>query len=50
MINPAISYTLDSRPMKGITYPEHLALEVSLDSRLTEGASCPEPLEQLVFS
>ena len=50
VINPAISYTLDCRPMEGTTYPEHLALEVSLDSRLTEGASCLEPLEQLVFS
>ena len=50
VINPAISYTLDGRPMEGTTYLEHLALEVSLDSRLTEGASCLEPLEQLVFS
>ena len=50
MINPAISYTLDGRPMEGTTYPEHLALGVSLDSRLTEGASCLEPLEQSVRS
>ena len=50
MISPAISYTLDGRRMEGTTHPEHLALEVSLDSRLTEGASCLEPLEQLVFS
>ena len=50
VINPAISYTLDGRPMEGTTYPEHLALGVSLDSRLTEGASCLEQLEQWVFS
>ena len=50
VINPALSYTLDGQPMEGTTYPEHLALGVSLDSRLTEGASCLEPLEQLVFS
>ena len=50
VINPAISYTLDGRPMEGTTYPEHLALGVSLDSKLMEGASCLEPLEQLVFS
>ena len=50
MINPVASYTLDGRPMEGTTYPEHLALGVSLDSRLTEGASCLEPLEQSVFS
>ena len=40
MINPAISYTLDSRPMEGITNLEHSALGVSLDSRPTEGAPC----------
>ena len=50
MIIPAISYTLDSRPMEGITYLERSALGVSLDSRPTEGASCLEPLEQWVFS
>ena len=50
MINPVICYTLDGRPMEGTTYPEHLALGVSLDSRLTEGASCLEPLEQSVLS
>ena len=36
--------------MEGTTYPEHLALGVSLDSRLTEGVSCLEPLEQSVLS
>ena len=50
VINPALSYTLDGRPMEGTIYPEHPALGVSLDSRLTEGASCLEPLEQLVCS
>ena len=37
-------------PMEGTTYPEHMALGVFLDSRLTEGASCLEPLEQSVRS
>ena len=32
MINPAMSYTLDGRPMEGTTYPDNLALKVSLDS------------------
>ena len=32
VINPVISYTLDGRPMERTTYPEHLALGVSLDS------------------
>ena len=50
VINPANSYTLDSRPMEGITYLERSALGVSLDSRPTEGASCLEPLEQSVLS
>ena len=49
MINPASSYTLDSRPMEGITYLERSALGVSLDSGPTEGASCLEPLEQSVL-
>ena len=49
VITPAGSYTLDSRPMEGITYLERLALGVSLDSGPTEGASCPEPLEQSVL-
>ena len=50
VINPVISYTLDSQPMEGITYHERLARGVSLDSRPTEGAPCQEPLEQLVLS
>ena len=49
VINPAISYTMDSRPMEGITHLERSALGVSLDSGPTEGASCLEPLEQWVF-
>ena len=48
--NPATSYTLDSRPMEGITNLERSALGVSLDSRPTEGAPCLEPLEQSVLS
>ena len=47
--NPAISYTLDSRPMEGITNLERSNLGVSLDSRPTEGAPCLEPLEQSVL-
>ena len=50
VINLVISYTLDSRPMEGITYLERSALGVSLDSGPTEGASCLEPLEQSVLS
>ena len=49
VITPASSYTLDSRPMEGITYLERPALGVSLDSGPTEGASCLEPLEQSVL-
>ena len=49
VITPASSYTLDSRPMEGITYLERPALGVSLDSGPTEGVSCPEPLEQSVL-
>ena len=49
MINPVISYTLDSQPMEGITYHERSARGVSLDSRPTEGAPCQETLEQLVL-
>ena len=50
MINPVISYTLDSQLMEGITYQKRSALGVSLDSRPTEGAPCLEPLEQSVLS
>ena len=49
MITQASSYTLDSRPMEGITYLERPALGVSLDSGPTEGALCPETLEQSVL-
>ena len=50
VITPASSYTLDSRPMEGITYLERPALGVSLDSGPTEGAPCLEPLDQSVLS
>ena len=50
MINPVISYTLDSQLMEGITYLDRSALGVSLDSRPTEGVPCLEPLEQSVLS
>ena len=50
VINPVISYTLESQLMEGITYHERSALGVSLDSRHTEGAPCLEPLEQSVLS
>ena len=50
MVNPVISYTLDSQLMEGITYLEHSALGVSLDSRPTEGAPRLEPLELSVLS
>ena len=50
VVNPVISYTLDSQLMEGITYLEHSTLGVSLDSRPTEGAPCLEPLEQSVLS
>ena len=50
VINPAISYTLDSRLMEGITNLERSSLGVSLDSRPTEGAPYLEPLEQSVLS
>ena len=50
MINPVMSYTLDSRLMEGNTYLERSALGVSLDSGPTEGVSCLEPLEQSVLS
>ena len=49
VITPASRYALDSRPMEGITYLERPALGVSLHSGPTEGASCPEPLEQSVL-
>ena len=43
VITPADSYTLDSRPMEGMTYLEHPAPVVYLDSWLMKGASCPRP-------
>ena len=50
VINPDISYTLDSRLMEGNTYLERSAPGVYLDSGPTEGASCLEPLEQSVLA
>ena len=50
VINPVISYTLDGRLREGNTYLERSPPGVSLDSGLTEGASCLEPLEQSVLS
>ena len=40
VINPVLSYALDSRLMEGNTYRERSAMGVSLDSGPTEGASC----------
>ena len=48
VINPAISYALNSRPVEGITYLERSALGVSLDSRPKEGASCLESKKEVV--
>ena len=48
-INLVISYALDSRLMEGNTYLEHSAPGVYLDSGPTQGASCLEPLEQLIL-
>ena len=41
--------TLDSQLMEEITYLEHPALGVSLDSRPMEGSSCLEPVEQSII-
>ena len=41
--------TRDSQLMEGITYLEHPALGVSLDSRPMEGSSCLEPMEQSIL-
>ena len=50
VLNPVLSYTLDSRLMEGNTYQELSALGVSLDSGPMEGASCLELLEESVLS
>ena len=50
VINPVLSYILDSRLMEGNTYRERSALGVSLVSGPTEGASCLELLKQSVLS
>ena len=44
VINPVQDITPDGRPMEGITYPDHLAPGVSLDSGLKAGMSNWEPL------
>ena len=44
MINPVQNITRDGRPTEGITYPEHLAPGVSLDSGLRVGMLNLEPL------
>ena len=45
-----LSWVPGSRLREGNTYLEHPAPGVSLDSGLTEGASCLGPLEQSVLS
>ena len=50
VINPVISYTLDSRLMEGNTYMERSAPGIYLGSGPTEGALCLEPLKQSVLS
>ena len=50
VINPVHCFTLDGRLREGNTYLERSTLGVSLDSGLTEGAFCQEPLEQSVLS
>ena len=49
MIQPVQDSTPDGQPMEGTTYLEHQALGVSLDSRLREGMSCTETLDQSVL-
>ena len=44
-----LDITLDSRLKEGITYLEHPALGVSLDSGPMEGTLCLEPLEQSIL-
>ena len=46
--NPVKNIKPDGRPMEGITYPEHLAPGVSLDSGLRAGMLKVEPLPSLV--
>ena len=49
MIQPVQDSTPDGQPTEGTTYLEHPALGVSLDSRLREGMSHTEKLEQAVL-
>ena len=48
VMNPDQNINPDGRPMEGITYPEHLAPGVSLDSGLRAGMLKSEPLPSLV--
>ena len=49
VIQPVQDSTPDGQPMEGTTYLENPALRVSLDSRLREGMSRTEKLEQTVL-
>ena len=48
VINPVQNINPYGRPMEGITYPEHLAPRVSLDSRFSTGMLQGKPLPSLV--
>ena len=48
VINPVQNINPYGRPMERITYPEHLALGVSLDSRFSMGMLQAKPLPTLV--
>ena len=50
VINPVLSYILDSRLMEGTTYLEHPALGVSLDGGLRAGMSSTQPTRQSVLN
>ena len=50
MINPVISYTLDSQLIEGITYLECSALGCLWIVDLRRGTPCLEPLKQSVLS
>ena len=48
VINPVQNINPYGRPMEGITYPEHLAPGVSLDSRFSTEMLQVKPLPSLV--
>ena len=48
-VRPVPGTALDSQLMERITYLEHPALGVSLDSGPMEGSSCLEPVEQSIL-